>query len=65
MTFKEIEKYQEEINKYKYQCKNCGRKKIIPAYVEKQLCDWCGHYVYKSAKDEFKDRLKGVMKNEK
>lgn len=65
MSFKEIDKYYNEISKQKYQCKKCGRKQIIPAYVDKLVCSWCGHYVYKSDRDEFKDRLRGAMKSEK
>lgn len=58
LTNDEIEKYQEELNKHKYQCKHCGRKVVITANVDKQLCSWCNNYVFKNSKDEFKYRMK-------
>ena len=46
-----------ELSKVKYRCR-CGHKVIIPKWVDKQLCDWCGNYVFKSKKDEFEYRMK-------
>lgn len=63
MTFNEIKKYSNEINKLKVQCEICGRKQTFPVWVDKQVCDWCGHYVYRTKEIEFKEKLrqKGVM----
>lgn len=36
---KEIELYDNNIDKYKHTCKHCGRKKIIPEFVDKQICN--------------------------
>lgn len=30
----------------------------IPVWVDKQLCSWCGHYVYRNKNLEFKEKLK-------
>ena len=66
-------KYASELQKVKYKCKYCGRKAIIPFNVEKQLCSWCKHYVFKTEDDEkryydkinkkqFKIKLNNLMK---
>ena len=63
MTYKDIEKYQDNLTKYKYQCK-CGHKVVIPEWETKQVCHWCKRYVFKSKKDEDLYRIKEKMKNE-
>ena len=47
-----------EYEKVKIECKYCGRKAVIPVWVDKQLCSWCGHYVYRNKNLEFKEKLK-------
>lgn len=61
MTNEEIQKYTDELNKHKYQCK-CGRKVYISRNSDKALCSWCNNYVFKSKEDEFKFRMKEVLK---
>ena len=51
----------QEYDKVKYQCK-CGHKVIIPNRIDKNVCDWCGNYVFKDKKDEFKYRVKEKIK---
>ena len=49
------EKFLNELNKHKVKCK-CGHILVIidqPSLI----CDWCGRKVYRSKKDEFKDKL--------
>ena len=46
-----------EYDKVKYPCK-CGRRVIIPSWEEKEVCSWCGNYVFKDKKEEFKYRVK-------
>lgn len=50
-----------EYNKVKHYC-NCGHTVIIPKWVDKVLCDWCGKYVYQNKKIEFKEKMKEAMK---
>ena len=38
-------------------CKSCGHVMYI-VKQEKALCDWCGHYIFKDKRAEFKYRLK-------
>lgn len=56
--FEEPEKYKQALQGISYKCKKCGRKAIIPKFVKKQLCSWCGNYVYSDPKEEFKIKLK-------
>ena len=59
-----LEKYNEEIYNHKRQC-SCGHKVFIHPKRSKALCSWCGHYVYKDKKEEFKNKLLGeIRKNE-
>ena len=50
--------------KYKYKCTHCGWLTVIYPFEKKykKVCRNCGHYVYDSPRNEFKDRLKEVMK---
>ena len=48
----------EEYQKIKIQCKNCGYKAVIPVWVDRQVCNWCGNYVYRNKQLEFKEMLK-------
>lgn len=47
----------EALAPYRVYCKDCGHSMII-AKQEKALCSWCGHWVFKDKKVEFKYRLK-------
>lgn len=62
LTEKEFNRMSNELDKVKYRCNHCGRRAIIPKYIDKVICDWCGHYVFKNRKDEFKFRVKEKMK---
>lgn len=64
LSIKEYERMSEEYEKVKYICK-CGHRVVIPKWVDKQLCGWCGNYVFKNKEDEFKFRLKEKMKCQK
>lgn len=53
-------KYYNELSNYKYKCK-CGHTVVILRDMDKRLCTWCHHYVYKNKKDEFIDRMRGAL----
>lgn len=63
-SYREIIKYGDAINKFKYNCK-CGRKVVMPNNVDKKICSWCGNYVFKNKRQEFKYRIKERLLNEK
>jgi hypothetical protein len=54
-------KLNEDFNKLKVRCK-CGHNQYIPLEKEKMICSWCGCYVFKNKKDEFKYRLNNLIK---
>ena len=58
IKFKEIQKYCNEIGKYKIPCK-CGHKVVIlpTQKMNYKICSWCGRKVYKDNKSEFIDKL--------
>lgn len=59
-------KFQESIEKEilyeknSVQCKYCGHK-ILFSRRSKEICNICGHYVFKNKKEEFKFRLRGKL----
>ena len=57
----EYKRMSNEYDKIKYSCK-CGHKEVIPAFVDKVVCSWCGRYVFKCQKDEFEFRMKNLIK---
>lgn len=61
LTTKEWKRLTDEYDKVKYTCK-CGHRVVIPKYKDKQICSWCGDYVFKNGKDEFLYRMKGKLK---
>lgn len=50
-------KLYESASRGRIYCQNCGHSLII-GKQDKVICDWCGHYVFKDKKAEFKYRLK-------
>lgn len=63
MQFKEMMKYHSKMTEYKTKCKNCGHGMAIPPQLDKIICDWCGRYIFKDDKTEFKYRLLEKLKN--
>lgn len=61
LTIKEFKRMTDEYEKVKYICK-CGHRVVIPKWVDKQLCDWCGRYVFKDKRSEFKYRISEAIK---
>lgn len=51
----EDDRYFDEIQKLKVKC-SCGHSQTV--FMEKAICDWCGKWVYRDPKQEFKDRVK-------
>lgn len=61
MTIQEFERQADEYDKVKIRCK-CGHRVIVPMWVDKKICSWCGHYVYRNKQLEFKEKLKEKRK---
>lgn len=62
MTPEEYKRQTLEYDKVKVRCK-CGHRVIIPYWKKRQLCSWCKHFVYRDKKDEFIERLGGLLSN--
>ena len=60
LTNKEYKRLTEEYEKVKYICK-CGHRVVIPKFIDKVICNWCGNYVFKNKKDEDLYRIKEKM----
>jgi len=61
LTNEEFKKLTNAEDKVKYTCK-CGRRVIISSQKDKEICSWCGNYVFKNKKDEVKYRVKERIK---
>lgn len=57
LTIKQAKTQAEYYLKLKVKCK-CGHSVIMPKWVDKQICDWCGNYVFKDKKTEDLYRIK-------
>jgi hypothetical protein len=53
---KKIRKLMNEYTINTYTCE-CGHRVFILKNRDKEICTWCGKYVFKSKKEEFKYRL--------
>lgn len=62
LTIKEYENMTKEYDKCKIKCSRCGHKTIIPVWVDKLPCNWCGYYIYRNKQLEFKEKVKQLMK---
>ena len=51
----------EKLAQFKVKCKHCGHV-VIMINKKKDICNWCGYYIYRSKKDEFEERLRSEMK---
>lgn len=60
LTDKELDKLADERRKLKVKCKRCDHLVIVKG--DKALCDYCGHYIFKNSKEEFKYRMKERLK---
>lgn len=61
-TWKDDTKRFDSVSNHTIKC-SCGHS--ILTTKQKQLCDWCGKYVYKDKKLEFEERLKNNLKKVK
>ena len=49
---------------YKRKCRHCGNEMTFYVH-KKKLCCMCNNYIYPDDKEEFRERMKEVIKNEK
>ena len=61
LTDEEYDRMTDNLDKVMHRCK-CGHRVVIPKRTDKMLCSWCGYYVFRNKKDEFKCRMKEKIK---
>lgn len=54
-------RYSREMLKLKYKCR-CGHSVIIPVGIKRQICHWCGHWVYADEKMKFREKFKEIKR---
>lgn len=48
-------------SEFMYKCE-CSHTQLIPYNIDKVICSHCGKWIYKSKEDEFKDKIKSLLK---
>lgn len=61
LTLEEEKRRSNEIAPYKVKCKECGHV-VVLIKQNKTLCTYCGKYIFKNKKEEFKYRMKEKLK---
>lgn len=46
---------------FAYKC-DCGHSMYLSPAHPKRICRWCGNMVYLDKREEFKERLKNIVK---
>ena len=59
-TRKEDDRLFQEITSAKVKCPTCGHS-VLMYKMDRVICDWCGHWVYRNDKARFKYMLKKEM----
>ena len=58
--YRETRKLEEELSKYKIQCK-CGTKTVMTD-ADRTICRGCGHWIYRTKQIEFKEKMKNELR---
>ena len=59
--FENPTKFLDKYVQNKVKCK-CGKTVEFWTSNKKVVCDWCGNYVFRTKKDEYDYRMKGLLK---
>ena len=59
-SLKEIKKLDNEMAELKVKCEHCGHTMMI-INVDRMICSWCHHWVYKNEQAKFKYKMKEAM----
>ena len=61
----DLKKLADERAKCRLLCKNCGHSTNVSHKRDKIVCSYCGHYVFREEKDEFKYRMLERLRKKK
>ena len=62
LSFKEVETLHEYFQTNKITCK-CGHRVFVTKEKGRIICSWCGNYVYRDKKQEFRERLEHARRS--
>lgn len=69
MSYAEDSRLFEERTRLRVTCKHCGHTKAIPSFVDKVICSWCKHYIFRNdeieSKYRFKEKILKEIKNKR
>ena len=63
MSWRQDSKLLDEIQKYTRTCKHCGHRVRLTNQYKRAICQFCGNMVYLNEVDEFKEKLRRMIKN--
>ena len=61
LSYKDIEKFNRRATDNTVKCK-CGHSVVITNKYDRVICTWCGNWVYKNKKVEFKYKMLKELK---
>lgn len=61
--FKKDGEYFKRVSENRFYCSNCGHTVVMMPITSKKMCSWCGTWVFRDKKEEFKYRLKEGIRN--
>lgn len=64
LSYKDIEKITQRATNHKVKCK-CGHSVVVTNKYDRVICSWCGNWVYKDKKAEFKYKMMKEIKKRK
>lgn len=59
---KEIKKFMTEMSDSVIYCKKCGHSVNFLGKRDRMICNWCGNYIYKDDKTEFKYKMNQIRR---
>ena len=63
-SLKDVKKLSKEAVDLTVKCKHCGHSIVMP-HADRTICSWCGRWVYRTPKIEFKFKLMKEIKEGK
>lgn len=62
LTNRELLKKEKIATDYGVKCAHCGHRMLITNRFDRVICTWCGNWIYRNKKAEFRYRIEKEMK---
>ncbi len=62
-TFNHDAKLFNRLEKNRFYCSKCGHTVVMMPITKKKMCTWCGTWVFRDKREEFKYRVKEGIRN--